>query len=194
MLGSFPVAYLLVKWKSRVDIRLAGSGNVGTVNAFEVTGSKSLSIGILVADIIKGTAAVVLAKWMLGNEFNILATAGLSAILGHSFPVWLRFQGGRGLATTVGVMLVLGWIFIVIWIIVWAGAYRSTKSIHAGNILASACSPVIVALVPSEFLAQALPHYTSPTNLLYFSMAFCAITIATHRQPLMAFIRRNHRS
>jgi len=194
VVGSLPVAYLLVKWKSRIDIRQAGSGNVGTMNAFDVTGSRMLAVGVLVADLLKGAAAVFIVKGIWGNEFGVLATSGLSTILGHSFPVWLNFHGGRGLATTVGVMLVLGWIFIVIWIVLWTGVYLSTKSIHAGNILASVCSPLVVAIVPSRFLAQALPAFTRPVDLLYFSIVFCLITLATHRKPLLAFFQQHQKS
>ena len=192
--GSVPTAYLLVKWKTRVDIRRAGSGNVGTMNTFDVTGSKALSVGVLVIDMVKGALAVLIVMWLMRNDFEMLALAGLSAIAGHSFPVWLRFQGGRGLATTAGVMLVVGWIFIIIWIALWTGAYLSTRSVHAGNIIASLSSPLVVAIAPQELLAQTLPPYTSPTNLLFFSIVFCVIMLATHRQPLLSFLKRNYQS
>jgi len=189
--GSIPTAYLLVQWKSKIDIRQAGSGNVGTMNVFEVTGSRRLGMGVLLLDMAKGTIPVLMVLRIVGNEFALLATAGLCAIVGHSFSVWLGFKGGRGLATTAGAMFVLGWIFIIIWLVLWAGAYIPTRSIHAGNILASVLSPFVIALVPS-MLAKTLPYYTSPTDLLLFSVAFCILVLVTHRESILTFFQRDH--
>lgn len=191
LFGSFPTAYLFVKWKSKIDIRQAGSGNVGTMNVLEVTGSRALGVTVLVIDMVKGTLPVLIVLMMIGNEFGMLATAGLSAIIGHSFSVWLGLRGGRGLATATGVMLVIGWAFIVIWIALWAGSYFPTRSIHAANILASVFSPFVIAIMPSTILVETLPYYTSPTDLLHFAIVFCIITLITHRESIFLFIKRN---
>lgn len=188
--GSLPTAYLFVKWKTTIDIRRAGSGNVGTMNVFEVTGSKVLGVAVLVVDMVKGIVPVLAVFMAFGSTFDVLATAGLSAIIGHSFPVWIGFRGGRGLATTAGVMLVIGWVFIVIWVVVWAAVFAPTRSIHAGNILASIGSPVVVGLLPQSILAATLPYYTNPSNLLYFSIAFSVIIMITHRQFITTFFQR----
>lgn len=190
--GSFPSAYLLVKWKTNVDIRQSGSGSVGTLNAMEVAGSSTLGTGVLVLDMVKGALPVVFALNFLGDEFEILAAAGLSAIIGHSFPVWLKFKGGRGLATTAGVMLVLGWVFIVIWLALWGLAYAPTRSVHAGNIFALLFAPLMVAVAPKSLLLQTLPHYTSVENLLFFSIAFCVVLLFTHREVLRSFVKQLH--
>lgn len=188
--GSFPSAYVLVKWKYRIDIRRAGSGNVGTMNVFDVTGSRTLGVAVLTIDMLKGTLPVLIVLTAISEQFELLAIAGLCAIIGHSFPVWLGFKGGRGLATTAGVMLVIGWMFIVIWIALWSIAYFPTKSIHAANIIASVCSPAVTAVMPS-MMAQTLPDFTSTTNLMFFGIAFCTIVLITHRETLTAFFK-NH--
>lgn len=190
LVGSFPTAYLLVKWKTKVDIRQAGSGNVGTLNTMEVTSSKSLGVAVLMIDMVKGALPVLLVMNLGGMQFWILGVAGLSAIIGHSFPLWLKFKGGRGLATTAGVMLVLGWVFIVIWLVLWTLAYLSTRNIHWGNILASMLSPILVAVMPKSILLNTLPSYTSTNDLLYFGIAFCALILITHREYLIALIRK----
>jgi glycerol-3-phosphate acyltransferase PlsY len=187
--GSFPTAYLLVKWKYNIDIRQAGSGNVGTMNVFEVTGSRMVGVTVLVLDMVKGTVPVLVVLKMVGNDFWLVAVAGLSAIIGHSFSAWLGFRGGRGLATTAGVMLVIGWVFVVIWIILWAGSYVPTKSIHGANILASVFSPLLIAAIPSAMLTETLPYYTSPTNLLLFGIVFCAVILVTHRKSILALFK-----
>lgn len=141
LLGSLPTAYLLVRWKSRVDIRGAGSGNVGTLNAAQVTGSKSLGIAVLLGDLLKGSAAVWMSSLILGDGFWIGGIAGLGAILGHNYPVWLRFKGGRGLATAAGVLLVMSWSLVVVWCLIWLITYSLSRSVHGSNILASLCTP-----------------------------------------------------
>ncbi len=104
LLGSIPTAFLLVRWKSRVDIRTSGSGNVGTLNSYQVSGSKVVGFIVLVADFLKGFFAVWGTTALLGSSFEATATAGVGSVLGHNFPFWLRFHGGRGLATAAGVM------------------------------------------------------------------------------------------
>lgn len=187
--GSFPTAYLLVKWKTKVDIRQVGSGNVGTLNTMEVTGSKSLGVAVLIIDILKGAVPVLLTMPLFGSSFALLVTAGFGAIIGHSFPVWLHFKGGRGLATSAGVLLVIGWIYVVLWLVLWLFIYVPTRSIHAGNVIASMCIPLIIAAIPTSVLSQALPPYTSTVNLLHFSIAFCVLVIVTHREPILQLIK-----
>ncbi len=190
VIGSFPTAYLLVQWKAKIDIRQAGSGNVGTLNAMEVTGSKGLGIAVLIIDVLKGAFAVVLTMVLFGQQFWIMGIAGLSTIAGHSFPVWLKFKGGRGLATAAGVFMTLGWIFIVVWVVVWVVSYLPFRKVHAGNIVASMISPIVIAGVPESTLSQTLPGFTSATNLLYFSIAFCALVLVTHRETVALFMKR----
>ena len=106
LLGSFPTAYLMVRLKSRVDIRKAGSGNVGTLNSFMVTKSKGVGVVVLLLDLLKGVAAVTIAPLFGASDpFLAQTVAGAAAVAGHNFPVWLGGKGGRGLATGAGVML-----------------------------------------------------------------------------------------
>ena len=190
MIGSFPTAFLLVKWKAEIDIRQAGSGNVGTLNTMEVTGSKGLGIAVLIIDMLKGVLSVVLAMSLFGHAFWIPGAAGLSAIAGHSFPVWLKFKGGRGLATAAGVFLVLGWVFVVIWLVLWGVTYLLFRSIHAGNVLASLLGPFLLAGLPSPVLSQTLPGFTSVTNLFHCGIAFSFITLVAHRDVITELIKR----
>jgi glycerol-3-phosphate acyltransferase PlsY len=101
VLGSIPLGYLLVKHRARVDIRTSGSGNVGAYNAGVVTGSTMLGITVGILDGSKGLAAV-LGAWFVFGSFWPAAIALLASVLGHIAPVWLRWKGGRGLATACG--------------------------------------------------------------------------------------------
>ena len=106
LLGSIPFGYLLVRLVRKEDIREFGSGNIGATNVAR-SGAKGLGIATLVLDMLKALAAVMLAKWLGHGNFDLMVVAGVAAICGHVFPVWLRFRGGKGVASALGVFLAL---------------------------------------------------------------------------------------
>ncbi|QCK87641.1 glycerol-3-phosphate 1-O-acyltransferase PlsY [Phreatobacter aquaticus] len=123
LLGSIPFGLLLTRAAGLGDIRAIGSGNIGATNVLR-TGNKKLAAATLLLDGLKGTAAVLIAqRW--GMDFGLVA--GLGAFLGHVFPVWLRFQGGKGVATFIGILLAVYWpaflAFALIWVVM-AYAFR----------------------------------------------------------------------
>ena len=119
--GSIPFGILLTRLTGGPDLRAIGSGNIGATNVLR-TGRKGLAAATLLGDILKGTAAVLLTSYFLGHDFAIAAAIG--AFLGHLFPVWLRFRGGKGVATYIGVLIGLAWpaaiVFCAIWLAVAA--------------------------------------------------------------------------
>ena len=144
LLGSIPTAYILVKVFKKMDIRELGSGNVGALNAYEVTGSAVIGLTVLVVDILKGFFAVRISGYLFENDFMAMSLAGIFAVVGHNFSFWISFKGGRGLATSTGVFLVLNPSVIILWSILWLLAYARIKNVHAGNIWATFFTPVIV--------------------------------------------------
>src|SRR3954470_1895556 len=131
--GSVPFAFLLAR-KAGVDVRLAGSGNVGAANVLRTAGA-SRGVLVLMLDVAKGAAAVLLAHAIAGGA-TLAALTGAAAIVGHIYPVWLRFHGGKGVAVAAGVFSVLapvatvivGFLFVVT---VWATRYVSLASVAA---------------------------------------------------------------
>jgi acyl phosphate:glycerol-3-phosphate acyltransferase len=107
LLGAIPFGLILTKLAGLGDIRSIGSGNIGATNVLR-TGRKGLAVATLLLDGGKGAAAVLLARWLTAEELGPLI-AGVSAFLGHLFPVWLRFRGGKGVATALGLWLALAW-------------------------------------------------------------------------------------
>src|ERR1051325_5318728 len=101
-LGSIPFGLLLTRLAGFEDLRSIGSGNIGATNVLR-TGRKGLAAATLACDLLKGTAAVVLAHWLFGRDPAL--AAGLGAFLGHLFPVWLRLKGGKGVATYIGILI-----------------------------------------------------------------------------------------
>ena len=148
LLGSIPTAFILVRWQSRIDLRNAGSGNVGALNSFEVTRSRTLGLSVLTLDLLKGVAAVLAGRWIGGDAPLPAMASALAAVLGHNFPVWLRFKGGRGLATAAGAALLLVWGLVPAWCILWAMAFALVRSVNPASAVACTVCAVIVFLWP----------------------------------------------
>src|ERR1700736_4595579 len=130
LLGSIPSGLILTRCAATPDIRAIGSGNIGATNVLR-TGSKALAAGTLIGDALKGTAAVLATRYAFGPEPALIAAAG--ALIGHIFPVWLKFKGGKGVATYIGVLIGLAWPAAVAFCLIWlAVAALSRYSSLAG--------------------------------------------------------------
>ncbi len=143
-LGSFPSAYLMVRMAARRDIRDSGSGNVGALNALRVTKSKWVGLSALFLDLLKGAVLAWYVVSVYGQEYPLiwLVTAGL--ILGHSFPVWLRFKGGRGLAVAAGAMLFFQPVIVAFWLGIWAFFYLIIRKHIIATLIATFALPLLV--------------------------------------------------
>ncbi|MEL7090161.1 MAG: glycerol-3-phosphate 1-O-acyltransferase PlsY [Pseudomonadota bacterium] len=142
LLGSIPFGLVLARVMSLGDLRAIGSGNIGATNVLR-TGNKTAAALTLLLDAGKGAAALLIARAVTGAE-DAAQLAGLAAMLGHCYPVWLRFAGGKGVATFTGLMLALAWpagIGVCVAWLVGAGALRISS---AGALTASAAAPVIL--------------------------------------------------
>jgi len=148
LLGSVPAAYLVAKWSRGIDIRQYGSGNVGASNLLRLT-SKWLAIPVTIFDIGKGALAIWVAQ-LLGLGVAEQIVVGLAAILGHNWPIFLRFQGGRGIFTSLGVILILSPIIGLI-ILVLAYSFAPFRKLSLGVLIALVSLPIL-----SWFLSQTL--------------------------------------
>lgn len=142
-LGSIPFGFLLVKATQGRDIRSAGSGNIGAANVTRTAG-KTLGILTLFLDAAKGFVAVWLASLWTSENALAMILAGLGAILGHFFPVWLKFKGGKGVATGVGVFLPICWQAVAGAFLVWVAVVGVTRFVSLGSMLASASLPILI--------------------------------------------------
>jgi glycerol-3-phosphate acyltransferase PlsY len=141
LLGSIPFGLVVTRLGGTTDIRAIGSGNIGATNVLR-TGSKGLAAVTLLGDMLKGTAAVLIAAWWGGRDLAIVA--GLGAVLGHVFPVWLGFRGGKGVATYIGVLIGFSWPIALAFGIVWGVvAYFSRYSSLSGLIASLATPPML---------------------------------------------------
>ena len=139
-LGSIPFGLILTRFAGLGDVRAIGSGNIGATNVLR-TGRKGLAAATLLGDALKGTAAVLIARNL--GEGPALA-AGLGAFLGHLFPVWLGFKGGKGVATFIGVLLAFSPPALGIFAIIWLGLAFALKYSSLAALAASAATPVVL--------------------------------------------------
>ena len=166
LLGSIPFGFILTKVFLKKDIRDIGSGNIGATNALR-TGNKTLGYATLILDIIKAILPVLYIKF---NYPDYLFIASLSTFLGHVFPIWLKFKGGKGVATYVGILFsinfILGLIFVTIWIITFLISKYSSLS----SLIASILLPVYLIIFENY-------------NSFFFIIMFVLI-LYTHRENI----------
>jgi glycerol-3-phosphate acyltransferase PlsY len=142
LLGSIPFGLILARLAGLGDLREIGSGNIGATNVLR-TGSKGLAALTLILDMLKGTAAVLIGAYF-GQDAALLG--GLGAFLGHLFPVWLGFRGGKGVATYLGVLIGLYWPAALLFGAVWLAVAAITRYSSLSALVASAAVPVLLIL------------------------------------------------
>ena len=141
LLGSIPFGVVLTRLTGGPDLRTIGSGNIGATNVLR-TGKKGLAAATLVCDMLKGTAAVLIAAHFAG--YDAVLAAGLGAFLGHLFPVWLKFKGGKGVATYIGVLLGLAWPAALIFCAIWLAVAFASRYSSLAALVASALTPAVL--------------------------------------------------
>jgi len=138
LLGSIPFGLVLTRLAGAGDIRAIGSGNIGATNVLR-TGRKGLAALTLVCDALKGTAAVLIAYRFGGQDLAVLAALG--AFLGHLFPVWLGFKGGKGVATYIGLLIGFAWQAALVFGVVWLAVAALSRYSSLSGLIASAAAP-----------------------------------------------------
>ncbi|MCW3835363.1 glycerol-3-phosphate 1-O-acyltransferase PlsY [Sphingomonas canadensis] len=164
LLGSIPFGVLLTRLGGAGDLRQIGSGNIGATNVLR-TGRKGLAAATLLLDMAKGAAAVLLAEALFPGTAML---GGLGAFLGHCFPVWLKFRGGKGVATLMGVVLALHWPSGLVYAAVWLGMLGLVRISSLAGMTAAVSAPVSAA-----FFAR--------FELVFLLLGLALITVWNHR-------------
>jgi glycerol-3-phosphate acyltransferase PlsY len=149
--GSIPFGWILTRLAGTGDIRAIGSGNIGATNVLR-TGRKGLAAATLIGDALKGTLAVLLIYYYYGGDYRYFADelalpAAAGAFLGHLFPIWLAFKGGKGVATYIGLLLALAWPVAIVFGLIWIGVAALTRYSSLAALVASAATPFAVWLM-----------------------------------------------
>jgi acyl phosphate:glycerol-3-phosphate acyltransferase len=187
LLGSIPFGYLAGRLVG-IDIRQAGSGNVGATNVVRVLG-KGYGYPVFALDFLKGFGAVKISmlmapgrlpEWNSPEIFGIVAA--VSSVLGHLYPPWLKFKGGKGVATSAGALLALTPVATLIGVTIWIIVFWMTRYVSLASITAAVVLPIIILVVSSEDQNKGKP-------LFYSSACVAAVVIWRHRSNLSRLIR-----
>jgi acyl phosphate:glycerol-3-phosphate acyltransferase len=170
LLGAIPFALLLTRWGRGVDVRRVGSGNPGAANVWRSIGP-ALGLSVLVLDCAKGAAAVMIAR-AVGLDRETQALAGLAVVLGHVFPPWLRFHGGKGVAAAAGAFLIVSPIALGVAFVVFAIAVGITRYVSLGSILGAIA--LVVAMVARR----------EPAGVIGATALVALIIILRHRENI----------
>jgi glycerol-3-phosphate acyltransferase PlsY len=157
-IGAIPFGYLIVKWKTGADVRASGSGNIGATNVLRTTG-RAAGIVTLLLDIAKGFGALWLADKLTGGDIHWMSAAALAVMAGHAFPIFLKFHGGKAVASFIGAYLYLAPVPLVAILIVWIAVVAYTRQVSMGSILAAGTFPLAVWLFlqpPLSLMAAAI--------------------------------------
>jgi len=176
LIGSFPSAYLLVKTKHNADITREGSGNVGTYNAIVVSKSKATGAAVLSIDLLKGAVTVYVMLFVLGISYQTALIGSVFLIIGHNYPVWLKFKGGRGLAVGAGIFMILNYYVLIGWCITWIILKLSKTDILIANTLATFSILISVFLI-NKFDWLVISHNIRSFSINYFTLFSIVITV-----------------
>ena len=182
LIGSINFSIILSKKMAGFDIREKGSGNAGTTNMLRSVGKKAAVI-TLICDILKGVVSIliaVLAGKIIKNLDNALLVqlAGIFVIIGHTFPVFFKFKGGKGIATSLGVLLMTNWQIGLICLVFALVLMALTKMVSVGSIAAAILFPILVAFIDQNYI---VPTSNSNWSYLVFSIIVALLVIFNHR-------------
>ena len=167
LMGSIPFGFILTKIFLKKDIREIGSGNIGATNALR-TGNKTIGYLTLVLDILKAVTPVVYVKFFYEDFLYI---ASLCAFLGHVFPIWLKFKGGKGVATYLGILFAINFYFGIVFIISWFVTFFISKFSSLSSLVAAASVPIYLLIL------------TEINQIIFFTIMFVLIFF-THRENI----------
>jgi glycerol-3-phosphate acyltransferase PlsY len=176
LLGSIPFGYLLVRATGGGDIRFKGSGNIGATNVARTSGW-SVGIATLLLDAAKGFLAARLTEHFSGGNVRFMMYAGLAAILGHIFPVWLRFEGGKGVATALGVFLAVCWPALAADVLLFLLVAVFWRYVSLASISAAAALPLLVYVLYA-------PGHAPPTAISLSTLVAAVMVIVKHRDNI----------
>lgn len=183
LLGSIPFGFLLVKIFQKSDIREIGSKNIGATNVMR-TGNKTLALFTFLFDAMKGTLAAYISTKYLYNNQTLFSISIIAVIIGHMFPIWLKFKGGKGISTNFGVMLYLSPFVFLISLLTWLGIFKFTKISSISGLSAMTISSIIVGI-------NLFPNYD---HLFQSYLVISLLIIFKHKENIIRLINGNEKS
>ena len=193
LIGSIPTAYIYMKLNHSKNILEKGSGNSRAMNVYDVTQSKLDGIIVLLLDLLKGLIPTSIFLWYKSFPQQELILPATCLIIGHNFPVWTKFKGGRGLSTAAGIMLAVNPMLVAIWLTSYFIECKIINNVHVSAVIA-----LIVVPVSCWFFGMFLAKFTIPRDstiwyhddvLLLLTVPVCAVALFKHIVPVYNFIK-----
>lgn len=187
LIGSINFSVILSKKMAGFDVREKGSGNAGTTNMLRSVGKKAAAI-TLICDILKGVISILLAILVgkiagSSNVSLLVQVAGISVILGHTFPIFFKFKGGKGVATSLGVLIMSNWQIGLICLVFALILIVLTQMVSVGSIAAAILYPVLTLFIPQNYIV--------PGNYLIYSIILAVIIVFNHRENVKRLLAGN---
>lgn len=192
LLGSIPTAYLVIKKSKGIDISSTGSGNIGAMNSFEVSKSKSIGLLVLVVDALKGLLSVYLCLLFFPLNFVYPAVALFFAVFSHCFNPWIDFKGGRGLASAAGGAALLFPFALILWLVIFIIVFIIQRNILWANIWSTLVSVIIIFISSPVIIKYSFPQAATNGELILFNMALFIIIFVKHIEPLKDLIKNRN--
>lgn len=194
--GAIPFGFLLLKRMEQKDIRREGTGNVGAMNAYEVSGRKQIGILVGVLDMLKGTVAVLLTSYLWHGSFVEAGITAFFVIVGHNYNVFLQMRGGRGLAPAVGVLAVINPLPILLFGLMWlTGYYVIRKNVHVANVTGIIGAAALMFNVPELLLEKtSVLSYEKSLQLKLLVLMICIQILVRHIAPLRGLMVKDDNS
>ena len=194
LLGSIAFSKIVVKLTTGLDLSVEGSKNTGAMNSFETTGKKWIGVVVFILDALKGYAACMIVYHLFPdaeNMMTLLSYAGVFAVIGHNFNLWLRMKGGRGLATSVGVLLFINPLAIPLWGICWLISYYGVrKHVHVANALATVATPIMVLVTPDLMIEiTTLVAFDEAARYFQLVSILCIVIFMKHIEPIQELLK-----
>lgn len=196
LLGTFPSAYLIVKFFKNKNIFECGSGNAGAMNSFEITNSKRIGLYVFALDALKGFIAVYISQMFMLTDMLAAGLASIVCILGHNYNPFFKFKGGRGLSTAFGALAAINFFGILFWVLMWITAYFILRRhIHFANIFASVMAPVLVFFAPDRaVMALVSGDFWLAWQYKYLFYTICFLVLIKHLKIISEFIKSKTKS
>lgn len=190
LIGSVPTAYILLKLLHKKDITKEGSGNVGAMNSYDVSGSKKTGALVFIIDFLKGLIPAIILIYFVKLNFSDYYIPLASLVFGHNFSIWLKFRGGRGLATSTGIFAIVNFWIVVIWCIIFVLSQLLKKNVHIGNTLATILLPFVLLILNSQDLMCITVKGADFGDFMIFISLISLIILLKHIAPIKNLITK----
>lgn len=197
LIGAIPTAYLVLKFRHQIDVREHGTGNVGAMNSYDVTGSKASGIVVFFIDFLKGVIPTLVLLYVLKLNLYFTIIPLVLLVLGHNFSVFIKFKGGRGLATGAGILIVLNFWIVVLWLIFYFIMKKIKDNVHIDTVIALILIPLALVfaqdlIVPFSYGYEMFGKELTFTLLFALSSSIVIVILLKHITPIFELIT-NHK-